>query len=174
MQWCFVRLENQKGIPGCSESIQKGLPSLRSELWCHIPCRSTSNSPAFPAATVQVGLMIAEPCSGWPIHTPSVKLAMLCIKYCFREDWVWNYLLCNSNLAGFPFNSWLGPCHLLICFSFFIFTFNYPLGWPEQLPVKPSLSVGLIPQLKSKKDLSKPPGLNTLRKYIMLRNSAHG
>lgn len=131
---------------------------------------STSRSTAFPAATTQVSLIIVKPCSGWPIHKLSVKLVMFCIEYCFREDWVWNYLFCNSNLAGLPFSPWLGPCFFL----FFFFSFNYPLGQPEQLPVKPSLSVDLIPKLKSKKDYSKPLDLNKLRNYIMLRNSSHG
>lgn len=135
---------------------------------------STSNSITFPAATTEVGLITAKPRSGWPIHILSVKLVMFSIEYCFREDWVWNDLFPYSNLFGFPSlpGTWSSGLGFFWFFVFFFNTFNYPL--PEQLPVKPSLSVGLILKLKSKKDYSKPLGLNKLRKYIMLRNSSHG
>lgn len=74
-------------------------------------------------------------------------------------------------------------------FLFFFFLFDlasllpthkeYPFsqiggGEPEQLPTKPSLSVGLIPKMRNKKACSKSLELNKLRKYLMLRNSSDG
>lgn len=115
--------------------------------------------------------------TGWFNYCKTMQWLAHSYTFCQASDvlyWILLYgrlrlkcLFPYSNLVGFPFS----PCHL---FWFFFLTFNYPLGQPEQCPVKLSLSSGLLPKVKSKKACSKPLGLNKLRKYFMLRNSSHG
>lgn len=88
MELCQSR--ETKTVPGCSESIQKGLLSLRSQqaqqLLCQIPSMNTSSTTAFPGATSQVASHIIRPHSGCPIHTISVKLVVFSIQSCAGED----------------------------------------------------------------------------------------
>lgn len=156
---------------------------------CHIPCMNTSNTTGFPGATIRAGSHIVKPHSGWPIHILSVKLVMFCIESCTREDWFWNELFPSSNLVSLVIHQcemWV--LKLTISFSFFFLFDLVSLlpthkeyrfsqiggGEPEQLPIKPSLSVGLIPKVRNKKACSKSLELNKLRKYLMLRNSSDG
>lgn len=86
--WRFASPEKPR--PGCSESIQKGLLSLRSQqaqhLLCHIPSMNTSSTTAFPGASSQVASHITRPHSGWPIHIISVKLVGFSIQSYTGED----------------------------------------------------------------------------------------